>query len=163
MTAEPAAPGEEPRWLVVARREVELGVRELAGAAVHPRIVEYYKATRLGGNPNDDTTPWCSAFACWVMEDAGYRSTQRANARSWLEYGEVMHVPQLGAIAVLWRGSPRSASGHVGFVTAIGNGKVTLLGGNQSNQVGYGQYGSGRVLGYRWPTAHDYIGPVRAK
>lgn len=149
----PAVPREQkPVWMIVA--EAESGVRELPGAATHPRIAEYYRATTLGGTPEDSSTPWCSAFASWVLEHAGYRSTRRANARSWLTWGEAVPLdPRYGDLAILWRGSPDSAQGHVAFFGGtLGPAKLWLYGGNQNNEVGWALYDVRRVLAYRRPT-----------
>lgn len=130
----------------------ELGVKEIPGARSHPRILEYFGATRLGGAPEDET-PWCSAFANWVLREAGINGTHRANARSWLHWGTPVPLdePRLGAIAVLWRDSPESPKGHVGFLASTLPGRVVLLGGNQGNRVSYREYGSARLLALRWP------------
>lgn len=138
-------------WMEHARKE--LGVAEKPGRASNPRIKLYYTATALGGDPEDSTTPWCSAFVNFVMQEAGWKGTRRANARSWLDWGEKLEEPRHGAIAVLWRDSPGSPKGHVAFFEAFRDaGKfVWLLGGNQMNRVGYQKYPIDRVLGYRWP------------
>lgn len=156
----PAVPRDAPVWIHVAL--AELGVQEFVGKDTNPRIAEYYKATGLGGTPEDSSTPWCSAFACWVMEYAGYRSTRRANARSWLTWGQALPVnqPRYGAIAVLWRGDPEALTGHVGFyVGHADENRVWLLGGNQANRVGYQLYGTGRLLGFRQPRELDRKAP----
>jgi uncharacterized protein (TIGR02594 family) len=147
-----------PTWALVAKHDV--GVRERPGLATHPRIAAYYKHTSLGGTPEDSTTPWCSAALCCWMEEAGYRSPRRANARSWLEWGDRLDEPKFGCIAVLWRGDPTAATGHVGLYAHDGDkGKtITLLSGNSGNSVGYSSYGTGRVLAYRWPSERDWMG-----
>ena len=133
----------------------ELGVKEVPGERSNPRIVEYFSHTRLGGSAISDSTPWCSAFANFVMDAAGYRGTHRANARSWLEWGEQLNEPRLGCICVLWRESPQSAAGHVGFLTMALPHRLVLLGGNQSDGVSIREYGTSRLLGYRWPREAD--------
>lgn len=154
MTHEIAAPPDDgPPWLEIAKRE--LGVKELPGARSNPRIIEYFAHTRLGGSAIEDSTAWCSAFVNFVMDQAGYRGTHRANARSWLDWGDKLDEPRVGAITVLWRNSRESGAGHVGLFVAGLPQRVVLLGGNQSNAVGYQEYGEGRVLGYRWPRELD--------
>lgn len=138
-----------PPWYEVAQQEI--GVKEVPGVRSNPRILEYFAHTRLGGNALNDSTAWCSAFVNFVMDKAGYKGTRRANARSWLDWGEKLHEPRLGCITVLWRTHPDSPQGHVGFLSAVLPNRVVLLGGNQNNEVGNHEYGDGRVLGYRWP------------
>ena len=146
---EPSPEQLEPPWLTLAKAEI--GVKEIPGARSNARIIEYFSTTRLGGPAGGDSTPWCSAFCNWVMQQAGYIPTRRANARSWLTWGEEIDEPRLGAIAVLWRDNPVSPAGHVGFYVASLPNRVVLLSGNQNNAVGYKEYGTGRVLSYRWP------------
>jgi uncharacterized protein (TIGR02594 family) len=143
-----------PPWLALADQEV--GVREVIGPADNPRILEYHSAAPNGMPPSDEMA-WCSAFACWVMEQAGYKSTRSKAARSWLRWGDELKEPKLGCIAVLWRGTPQGTAGHVGFYVDSGGrtNTVTLLSGNSGNSVSYATYASARVLGYRWPAARD--------
>lgn len=140
----------EPEWLAIAR--AELGVRETPGEGSTPRVLEYLRATRLPPSMYDDETPWCSAFACWVMERAGLASPRSAGARSWLRWGMPMVTPRLGCIVVLSRPSADNPhSGHVGFWLGKGERGPRVLGGNQGNAVSVREYAASRVLGYRWP------------
>jgi uncharacterized protein (TIGR02594 family) len=136
-----------PPWLRIAR--AELGQKEIAGPAANARIVQYFSATRLAPQAGDET-PWCSAFACWVMEQAGIPSPARANARSWLSWGKALTRPRLGCVVVLQRGNDLS-QGHVAFWVGAQKDRVLLLGGNQGNAVSVSAYPVFRVLGYRWP------------
>jgi uncharacterized protein (TIGR02594 family) len=138
-----------PPWLTIARREV--GVREVPGANANPRIIEYLAS--CPGLPADmrssDETPWCSAFVNWVMRESGVTGTRRANARSWLTWGQACE-PQRGAVAVFSR-PPDPASGHVAFFERREGERVIVLGGNQGNAVSVAAYPASRLLGYRWP------------
>lgn len=138
-------------WLTVAK--TQLGIKEVPGPDSNPEIQKYFRSTTLGGRPEDDV-PWCSAFVNWVLEQACYRGTRKANARSWLKWGLAVE-PRVGAIVVLWRVSPDGRQGHVGFCTEVLPGKVVLLGGNQNDKVCRQEYAFGRVLGSRWPLATD--------
>lgn len=143
-----SAHGDPVPWYTIARGE--LGVSEVRGGE-NPRIIEYFKATSY--HATEDEVPWCSAFACWCMEQAGIPSTDRANARSWLDWGapvEERHVRE-GDVVVFWRGSPDATTGHVGFVVSVQGGIVNCLGGNQSDSVRVSQYSRDKVLGYRRP------------
>lgn len=133
-------------WIDVAVRE--LGVTEVTGPRTNKRIAEYLKGV---GATESDETPWCSAFVNWVLRRAGYASTSRANARSWLKYGEELAAPQYGAVTVFWRGEPTGWQGHVAFFLADAGDYVKVLGGNQQNSVCAALYPRTRVLGYRWP------------
>jgi uncharacterized protein (TIGR02594 family) len=138
---------EEFAWMPLALRE--LGQREFSGAGANPRITEYQLSTELDGDlrPSDET-PWCSDFACWCVEGAGFASTNSAAARSWLTWGRPIQKPRRGVVAVLSRGAK---GGHVGFYISGSTDHVTLLGGNQNNRVSLGSYERSRVLGFRLP------------
>lgn len=147
---------EWPSWMVLAAKDI--GVRELPGVATHPRIARYYQHTHIGGEPEDGATAWCSAAMCCWIDEAGYISTNRANARSWLGWGEKLAEPKLGCVVVFSRGNPSGAQGHVAiYVSDAGHGELLVLGGNQKNSVSYQLYERARVLGYRWPRELDKL------
>lgn len=127
------------RWMLIARGEV--GQREVAGRRDNPRIVEYHQTTSL--RATNDETPWCSSFVNWVLAQAGQRGTGSAAAISWKSWGEpVGGLPQArtGDIVVLHRHGAPATSNHVGFLVRSEDGRVTLLGGNQGNQVKESNY-----------------------
>lgn len=146
-------PQNAPSWMWHAFAEYKLGVNEVAGPKANPRIVEYHKATNLGMNPMafSDETPWCSSFVNFVMEQAGEKTTKSAMARSWLKWGQSVHPPVYGAIAVFWRGQPQGISGHVAFYVGEEGSNIWVLGGNQYNSVSFAKYPRMRLLGYRMP------------
>ena len=114
----------------------------------HPRILEYHRATSL--KATDDETPWCSAFVNWCMMMAGVPRTNRANARSWLEWGKKIKEPRPGCVVIFKRGS-EPWMGHVGFFVGFKGDQVMCLGGNQEDEVNISSYPKKAVLGYRWP------------
>jgi uncharacterized protein (TIGR02594 family) len=131
----------------IARRE--LGVTEVPGKASNQRILEYHKHTRLLAQM--DEVNWCSAFANFVMETAGYVGTRSPLARSWLDWGVKIEQPSFGCIVVLKRGY-LSWQGHVGFLErTVGTDRLRILGGNQGNRVSVGTFRRADVLGYRLP------------
>lgn len=140
-----ATMGVEPSWLSIARKE--LGVAEVPGVGNNERILEYHGVTTLRATA--DSVPWCSSFACWVIERAGYKSTRSAAARSWLQWGRAIDQPVEGCIVVLKRGAP--PSGHVGFYVGGDANRVRLLGGNQGDRVSEAFFPRADVLGYRMP------------
>jgi uncharacterized protein (TIGR02594 family) len=143
----------EPLWIRFAKGE--LGQRDYPGPQYNPRVVEYLKTT--GHQGNDDETSWCSAFVNWCVTQAGMRGTDDAGARSWLKFGDGLTEPRAGCITVLWRESPQSWKGHVGFFDGwdVG-GRVRLLAGNQGGGVDWDEvcvttFPKDRILGFRWP------------
>jgi len=110
-------------WLTIAKKE--RGVKEVVGMNDNPRIIEYHSVTTLRGT--EDEIPWCSSFVCWCLQQAGYKHTKSAAAKSYLDYGLPCDMA-IGSIAVL-----------------------TRKGGNQSDQVKTQQYPLSRVQATRWP------------
>lgn len=135
-----------PAWYRVARSEMDSGVREIVGEKNNPRIVEYHKATDL--NASDDETAWCSAFVNWCMLTVGVARTNKANARSWLNWGKALKEPVEGCVVVFERGT-EPWQGHVGFFVRFEGDQVLCLGGNQSNEINISSYPKSKVLGYR--------------
>lgn len=135
-------------WMKFAIKEI--GVREIKGLNHNKRILEYHKATSL--KATDDETPWCSAFANWVMAQAGVKGTDSAAARSWLQWGKKIEKPVYGAVVVLSRGK-NPWQGHVGFVAEIGLDYIMVLGGNQGDKVSIAKFHTSQVLSYRLPAA----------
>lgn len=135
---------EEPLWVEIAKREI--GVKEVSGGE-NPRILEYDAATDLSAK--EDEVAWCSAFLCWCLSKAGYKTTRSAWAQSYTNYGEKLTAPKVGCIVVFrWSAS----SGHVGFCVDFNSESVTILGGNQSNAVNEKEFlRSSQIVGYRWP------------
>lgn len=140
----------DPDWLADAF--LEIGVREIAPDD-SPRIVEYHQHTSLGAT--NDETPWCSSYCCYVIDNAGFTSTNSAAAQSWLRWGRVIDTPERGCIVIFERldedGNIIPHRGHCGFWLGEDETNVWVLGGNQKNRVSVDTYPRARVLGYRWP------------
>lgn len=139
-----------PRWMTIAL--AEKGQAEIAGPKANPRIVEYAAATSL--KATTDEVPWCSSFVNWVMGQAGISGTGSAAARSWLDWGQALDGPKIGAVVVFSRGDD-PAAGHVGYVYGEGITTLDVLGGNQHDMVGVSRYPKEKVLGYRWPIREE--------
>lgn len=144
-----------PPWFLHAQTYERAGVMEIPGPENHPTILSFYAYTTLKGSKlaKDESTPWCSAFACAVMEQSGIKSTKSAAARSWLGWGETLTEPRLGCIVVSERKDPgNAAAAHVAFYAGNIDGVVyASLGGNQSNRVCTRSKPYAEVLSYRWP------------
>lgn len=129
ITANSVGGGSTP-WMNVARQY--MGQREYANGS-NPFIEACHATTTLGSASDD--VPWCSSFVNRVMEDAGYKGTDSALADSWAKWGAdvgSLNNARQGDIVVI---HDKSGNEHVGFLVRSGNGTITLLGGNQSNQV----------------------------
>lgn len=129
----------------IARREI--GTTEVPGAGNNPRIIEYHSSCDL--RATEDSVAWCSAFVNWCMMKAGIPRTKSAAARSWLNYGRAIDVPQVGCIVIFRRGDP--PAGHVAFVESVEGEYLLCLGGNQGDTVKCARFPKKDVLGYRMP------------
>lgn len=149
----------EPKWLKLARGEI--GVKETPGPGNNPVVLRYYADA---GHPevNSDATAWCAAFVGAMLERAGTPSSKALNARSYLTWGKPVDAPYPGCVAVFSRGDPRGWEGHVGFYVGHQDGKVSILGGNQSDQVSIASYDRSRLLGYRAPVTAMNSRTIRA-
>ncbi len=142
-------PDEAP-WMNIAK--VEIGQQEKPGDEHNPRVLEYLAT--CGTQYKTDETPWCPAFANWVMIHAGKKGTNSALARSWLKWGEPIEEPRYGCVVVFKRGTS-NWQGHVGFFVRTEGDKIVVLGGNQSNTVSIAPRSKSDLLGYRWPGPKD--------
>ena len=150
VTAQPV-PKVEPKAEDLLHMEIakgEIGQSEFPGSGKNPRIAEYHKAAGYKGTEDD---AWCSSYACWVLEKAGYKSTNSAWARSFLEYGEKLTKPKYGCLVIYSREPAGSGNGHVHFYHSETATHILGIGGNQDNLVKVKAYPKSAVLGYRWP------------
>lgn len=128
---------------------LEYGVSEIKGQKDNPEIIKYFDEIGFDGGKLKDETAWCSAFANWVAKTSGYEFSGKLNARSWLNVGESVKIPEIGDIVVLWRELKDSWKGHVGFYINSDKNYIYILGGNQNNQVNIKPYNKNRLLDYR--------------
>ncbi len=80
---------------------------------------------------NPRKTPWCAAFANAILKKKGKKGTGSLAARSFFAWGKKVAKPQHGDVVII-----KTRRGyHVGFFVGFKNGKVLVIGGNQSNSV----------------------------
>lgn len=135
----------------------QYGVKEIEGQEDHPQIIKYFDELGYDGERLKDETAWCSAFANWVAKKAGYNYLGKLNARSWLDIGQKVEFPKFGDVVVLWRESPESWKGHVGFYIRQTKRFIYVLGGNQRNSVCIKAYPKERLLEYRRLSKKDEL------
>jgi uncharacterized protein (TIGR02594 family) len=135
---------------ILAAAGEHLGLEEWPGARHNPAIVAMF-ADSGHSWVQDDETPWCAAFVGSVLASVGLPHTGKLNARSYLEWGGAVRLQDAkpGDVVVLWRNSPASWQGHVGFFVRFQGDRVVLRGGNQGNKVSDAPYPVDRVLGVR--------------
>lgn len=127
----------------------QYGIREIKGQEDNQEILKYFNDLGFDGNALKDETAWCSAFVNWVCLSSCLEYTSKLNARSWVNVGSNVVIPELGDVVVLWRESKDSWKGHVGFYINHDQNNVYILGGNQGNKVCIAPYSLDRVLTYR--------------
>lgn len=151
-----------PIWMPFALSE--LRVTEIAGGQDNPRIVEYWDMGHIPGSVSDDETPWCHAFVCAQLERVGITSARSGQAKAALKWGQALiadpgRVP-FGAVVVLHRTDASDWRGHVGFCVGGNEDRITLLGGNQGNQVSIASFPRTRLAGIRWPVDVPMISTI---
>lgn len=116
----------------IAKRYVGLHERKHTG-----KLQKY-----MGVNPR--RTPWCGAFVATVSKRAGKKvPSGHLRAASWKRVGKGISLKNArkGDLVII-----RTKRGHhVGFYVGRKNGRVQVLGGNQSNMVKVSNYRAGSV------------------
>ena len=127
---------------------LEIGTYEWAEGS-NPRVDAYFDD--VGYPSMTDETAWCAAFVGAMLKRCGLPHTGKLTARSYLDWGKPVDLSKAepGDIVVLWRGSPNSWQGHVGFYDRQADGNVYLLGGNQRDMVNVSGYSIDKVLSVR--------------
>lgn len=131
----------EPAWLTKARSYI--GFHEIADN----RGIEEFIALARTGEIGD---PWCSIFANACLEAVGIKGTRSAAANSFTQSSLFtrQQIPQIGTICTF----TRPGGNHVAFYTGKDSqGRLLVLGGNQSNQVCIEPHGTDTLTGYWWP------------
>lgn len=100
----------------------------------------------IGVNPR--STPWCGAFVATVSKRAGKRvPSGHLRAANWKRVGKGVSLKNArkGDLVII-----RTKRGHhVGFYAGRKNGRVQVLGGNQSNMVKISNFRAGSVQSVR--------------
>lgn len=100
----------------------------------------------IGVNPR--STPWCGAFVATVSKRAGKRVPKgHLRAANWKQVGKAVSLKNArkGDLVII-----RTKRGHhVGFYAGRKNGRVQVLGGNQSNMVKVSNFRAGSVQSVR--------------
>lgn len=143
--------------IIVKTAASQIGVKEISGSEHNDAIIDYSREIGIKWI-NDDETPWCAVFVNWVLKKSGYIYSPSALARSFDNYGEATLSPESGDIVVFWRESLSSGKGHVGiFLGNSTDGKIFVLGGNQSNAVTISKYSTSNVVSYRRVGSQDSL------
>lgn len=151
-------------WYSEAQRLRDKGIVEIPGKKHNKDIMFMAKSLNVW-YPSDETA-WCGLFVAYCLFRAGIKDKQPGNilgARNWKAYGNEVKASEVspGDILVFWRGSPKSAYGHVGFYVAETKDAFKVLGGNQGNTVSEVWISKKRLLAIRRPAGYKTLGPVK--
>jgi len=142
----PVSGNGEPPWLAWARSK--LGIHEVPGAGDNPEIVSWFRFTTLAREFWHDATAWCSVFVNAAFGLNGIKGCGSARAVDWNGWGKKVVTPYPGCVTVFqWA----DGSHHVALFLKRENGRVQVLGGNQSNAVTITWFPEASVMGYRAP------------
>lgn len=138
-------------WILEA--EHLINTREFRGADSNPIIVNWAIASEIPYKGDD--VPWCGLFVAHCIGATLPDEVLPDNplgARQWSRFGEKTQ-PRPGAVMAFSRDGPHSGKGHVGFYVAQNDAgdKFKILGGNQSDEVGYAWVSSDVFIEARWP------------
>ncbi|MGE7418760.1 TIGR02594 family protein [Methylobacterium tarhaniae] len=148
---------EQPAWLALAAHEV--GVREGAGSANNPRVVQLFADAGFPGIKTD-ATAWCAAAVGAMLKRAGHTPSGSLAARSYEGWGVGLKEPALGCVATKKRNGS-AWQGHVGFVVGASASQIFLLGGNQGDAWSIAAFPRKEFTSFRWPS--DVPLPVATK
>ena len=124
------------------------GLKETVGKKHNPVIVKMFSDIGHGWVKNDELA-WCAMIVNWWLKETGYEYTGKLNARSFLEIGEPVKIPEKGNLVIFWRINKHGPFGHVGLFIRETNNLIYVLGGNQNNKVCIKAYPKSQLLEYR--------------
>lgn len=154
-----------PKMVVEALKEV--GTHETAGGADNPHIVAWAAEAGVSQQYRHDAEPWCGLFMAVVAKRAGYSAPALPLwAQNWIQFGKPSPKASFGDVLVFIRKNSRGITigGHVGLYVAEDSVSYHVLGGNQSDQVGFARVERFRLRGVRRQPYHDVpatVTPIR--
>jgi len=121
-----------PKILLAAL--ADLGLREVAGPASNPRILEMARQVGASSYYPSDATPWCAlAMSAWAKAAGFALPADPLAALSWTKFGTAAPggVAMLGDVLV----KSRVGGGHVTMYVGENATHYACLGGNQGDAV----------------------------
>jgi len=134
----------DPAWLTIA--EKHLGFHETGN---NQGIEEFIASAHIGSLGD----PWCAIFVNACLEDAGFRGSRSAAARSFEKNSNFTRLPAptRGCIVTRWRVSPSDGRGHVYFFLEKNENGYRAIAGNEDDAVREYDEDPSKVTGYWWP------------
>ncbi len=118
---------------VIAEAIKLVGVKEIAGPKHEKAIMDWAKVLGLK-NYTADETAWCGLFVAITVHRAGYTVVKEPLwADNWKHFGTEQHVAMIGDILTF----TRPGGNHVAYYVGEDDDCYHVLGGNQSNKVGF--------------------------
>src|SRR6266446_3995874 len=138
---------DEPAWLTVARKY--LGFHETG----NNQGLEHFISLAHTGEEGD---PWCAIFVNACLEEAGWRGSRSARARSFERdsHFDKLTAPTVGCIVTRWRGARDTGPdgiGHVYFYLGHDANGIHALAGNEDDAVREYTEPASKVTGFWWP------------
>lgn len=133
-----------PRMLLEALKLV--GTIETPAPGNTPTIMAWARETGLSSVYTADSVPWCGLFMAVVAKRAGKPVPQGPLwALNWGKWGQDGGQPELGDVLTF----VRDVGGHVGLYVGEDAQAYHVLGGNQSDQVGFTRIAKKRLRAVR--------------
>lgn len=136
-----------PPWMAEMYRR-----KGLHEARDNRSLSEWLRIGKFLGNPAK--LPWCGdAVETCIVKTLPSEPVPNNPfwAQSWAKFGIGVDGPRVGAIGVIrWS----AKAGHVGIVASAAGGRVTLLGGNQSDAITLSSFPLSKFIAFRWPKTY---------
>lgn len=128
-------------WMKEAKRHI--GMHEIKHNFVLKDWIKELNVTWLGTNP-----AWCGIYIAHCFNFVGMKYPKEFyRALEWKNAGTKLNKPCYGCLAIKYR----KGGGHVAFVVGkLNDGRLVVLGGNQSDSVCYAIYKESDFDEFRW-------------
>lgn len=111
-----------------------VGVKEIVGKQNNPIIMGWAATLKVKAIFTSEEVPWCGLFQAYLCHLAGYEYPETFyRALSWKGWGNEVQTPMLGDLLAF----ERPGGGHIAQYVGEDADAYHVLGGNQSNSVGF--------------------------
>lgn len=129
------------------------GQTEVKGPASNEFILNLQNKalTKYGLTSIDDGQyPWCAIFVSFILNETGiWKDKWIIRAMDFAKEFPAVQVPEFGkTLTLLWRESPTSGKGHIGWSVNEFGVTTNIYGGNQADTVNISGFNKGRVKAY---------------
>lgn len=129
------------------------GQTEVKGPASNEFILKLQNKalSKYGLTSTDDGSyPWCAIFVSFILNETGiWKDKWLIRAMDFMKEFPVVSSPEFGkTLTLLWRETPTSGKGHIGWSINEYGATTNIFGGNQSDTVNISPFNKGRVKAY---------------